>query len=62
VKLRCSDVAGRAVQPHAAVSLPVVEVLLRGLNERQVKQVEGLMSLVKFLQRCHDLKPAVEYC
>ncbi|GAX73285.1 hypothetical protein CEUSTIGMA_g739.t1 [Chlamydomonas eustigma] len=64
VRQQNNKTPGRSEQPPAGTvppPLPVVEVLLRGLNERQVQQVEGLMSLVKFLQKCHDLKPAVEY-
>ena len=53
--------ASSAPPPAPLPALPVVELLLRGLNERQVQQVDGLLALLRFLQERHHLTPLVEY-
>ena len=54
--------AGRETQrAEVAVKLPLIEVLLRGLSDAQAQQLEGVLALVRLLQRHQGVKPIVEY-
>ena len=46
--------------PSSSSAPPVVELLLRGLNERHVLQLEGLLALVGCTREMHGLQPVVQ--
>lgn len=50
--------ASTALPPPPPV--PLVELLLRGLNEKQVQQVGGLLALARFTKEVHGLTPLTE--